>query len=453
MDKMLRGFLLIAVLCVLSDKSFALKNGELKIETMYKHEDTKRWNRNLTQICNENERRKNNCQECVSIVFETTESFYLHFKDFTLSDFENSALFMYLEKVRIEGATFKQLTKNPKEKLLSLTELEFVRNNKSDFDFSKAEFPIFKALSRLRIKKNTFKKVSKNKFVTEKFPVLETLRLVENGIEKFEQQELERLTFLDLSNNKIESFEKGVFDKMPALYKIDLYGNRLKSGLTFKRHETPKNKEDQEDRFVCQCDYELETANGFSADSHGHFVCDDKRGCIGCNIKNQIYFVQYEQRIRKMNDMDSLDEFCPMRVKGSSHRLSAFESLKRTKVLEIIVQVMFFLLLATSLGKKNTDHEMLNTILKGTCLLVVLMASVWSVAVLQQRRGFIDLQSHLLQVTQELSRVGNVVISLMVTTGLLHAMMRNRHMFRNRKLWLAAAAVFALALGLGLGYF
>ena len=432
---MLRGFLLIAVLCVLSDKSFALKNGELKIETMYKHEDTKRWNRNLTQICNENERRKNNCQECVSIVFETTESFYLHFKDFTMSDFENSALFMYLEKVRIEGATFKQLTKNPKEKLLSLTELEFVRNNKSDFDFSKAEFPIFKALSRLRIEKNTFKKVSKNKFVTEKFPVLETLRLVENGIEKFEQQELERLTFLDLSNNKIESFEKGVFDKMPVLYKIDLYGNRLKSGLTFKRHETPKNKEDQEDRFVCQCDYELETANGFSADSHGHFVCDDKRGCIGCNVNQKIYFTQYEQRIWKMNDMDSLDEFCPMRVQEKNVRRSDLDSLGSTFGYNVALAFFFVALCAATLFKKYPNYVLLGIV--GSFAVVCVIVWLDAKSRLDDGESLQNRWEKSLQEATELARLSCVACSFTLPIVLL---MITDQVYREKRKYLYSAA-------------
>ena len=394
--------------------------------------------KSVAKICEDD--HEEDCKSCERLVFWPVGGTKLFLKDFSLDQFNDLETFNHVKDITLDGVTFRQLTKNPSEMVAHLHKLTLIDNQ---FNFARNKLPIFEQLFELKISRNNFVEVHEDWFETERFPGLETLDLSSNGMRQFKRQEIKLLKSLYLSNNEIESFEEGVFDKMPALKMIDLHGNPLKSGLTFKRFTMPKNKEN---RFLCQCDYELKTANGWRADSIGNFVCDHKRGCIGCNGKNKVYFSQFGQPISKMYDMSSLDEFCPMRVQGSSHRLSVFESLKRTKVLEILILAVFVVLCAFTFSKKNYEFRNMDTFVQVYTALAVLLALGWTAWTFKGKAGMRGMEEHLIVVIRDLTKVANVMFALLLPLVVLLMTVRFEHKVLGRRYyrWAVVAFVFAL---------
>ena len=430
---MIRKLCWALLLCMLTQQTFCYSPNTI---SSFPYESNFEFNaeKSISEICGEEFYK----QQCLAaeefVVTNANENTTLTLKDFEWNQLDNREHFMMLKYFHGDKVSFK--FKNPDfDEVVCLQKVKLTNNN---INFTDIKFPAMPNVDKLTITKNTFEVVAENTFTELKFGTLFDLELSGNHIKEFKKQGAKKLMSIDLSHNEIESFEKGVFDDMPRLQVINLDGNRLKSGLTFKRFNTPKYKE--LDRFRCQCDYELETANGFTADSHGHFVCDDKRGCIGCNLKQKIYFAQYEQRIWKMNDMDSLDEFCPMRVQEKSVRKSDLDSLGSTFGYNVALAFFFVALCTATLFKKYPNYVLLGIV----GFFAVVCVIVWLDAQYRLDDGETDRWEKSLQEATDLARLSCVACSFTLPIVLLMITVQvSREASKKRKyLYSAAGGLF-----------
>ena len=397
--------------------------------------------KNLSKLCS-SERFKDKCKYCPKFEIEGSSKHNFTLGNFTLNQFVDLKMFQRLTEVKINKALFKRLTNKPGESVLGLNGLTFIKNH---VDFAPMDFPKLPSLFSLTITNNTFKVVSKNKFVTKKFPSLGKLELRSNGIKTFKQQEMNKLKILDLSNNQIEHLEEGVFDFMPSLKEIILHENPLKSPLIIKHFVSPVNGNK---RFRCECDYELLTANGFTAEHGKGFKCDSKKGCVGCSEEYKtIYLIKKGNFINKRSDVNTaLDLFCPMKVQEKTNRVSKVMSLKSQTIYSIILSVVFIAVSYLMFFDKKVSE--LNTSKHIYPLVFVVLVAIVAMAVLDKRdKGLRDSQEHLLLKIRDLKILESVLFIVALPMVILLSTVRIKlKSTRNKIYWFAFVTAVVVTL-------